>query len=264
MDAASGAYRDVFTAILPGQTASNHSPIAKNFARYNGDRKVRAVHYGRGARCEGKTVLVAGVDEVGRGCLAGPVYAAAVILPKPCRLPGLDDSKKLPREERERLAPLIQQRALAFAIASASVEEIDRINILQASLLAMQRAVAMLALKPVLCLVDGNQPPRLDCEVQTVIGGDGRHRCIMAASVLAKVARDAELRRLDETFPGYGFAQHKGYATPEHGLALRRLGPCGIHRMSFAPCAQGSFAFDELVPDDEAFDPGELGLAASG
>jgi ribonuclease HII len=209
-------------------------------------------------------LVVAGVDEVGRGCLAGPVYAAAVILPKPCRLPGLNDSKKLPREERERLAPLIEQRALAFAVASASVEEIDRMNILRASLLAMQRAVTMLALKPTMCLVDGNQPPPLECEVQTVIGGDGRHRCIMAASVLAKVARDAELRRLDLEFPGYGFAQHKGYATPEHQLALRRLGPCGIHRMSFAPCAQGSFDFGEFVPDDEGYDPAELGVAVAG
>lgn len=206
-------------------------------------------------------MLIAGVDEVGRGCLAGPVYAAAVILPKPCRLPGLDDSKKLPREERERLVPLIEQRAIAFAVASASVEEIDRINILQASLLAMRRAVDLLMQKPTLCLVDGNVPPQVDCEVQTVIGGDARHRCIMAASVLAKVARDAELRRLDLEFPGYGFAQHKGYATPEHQDALRKLGPCGIHRMSFAPCAQRSFDFAALVPDDEGYDPRELGVA---
>ncbi len=208
-------------------------------------------------------MFIAGVDEVGRGCLAGPVYAAAVILPKPCRLPGLDDSKKLPREERERLAPLIQQRAIAFAIGVASVEEIDRINILQASLLAMRRAVDLLMQKPTLCLVDGNQPPQLDCEVQTVIGGDAKHRCIMAASVLAKVARDAELCRLDLEFPGYGFAQHKGYATPVHQEALRRLGPCGIHRMSFAPCAQRSFDFDGGVPDDEGYDPSELGVAVS-
>jgi ribonuclease HII len=210
------------------------------------------------------TVVIAGVDEVGRGCLAGPVYAAAVVLPDPCRIRGLNDSKKLTRDQRERLVPTIERRALAFAIASASVEEIDRINILQASLLAMRRAVAMLAVAPGLCLVDGNQPPALDCEVKMVIGGDGIHRCIMAASVLAKVARDAEMRRLDETFPGYGFAQHKGYATPEHGDALRRLGPCGIHRMSFAPCAQGSFPFDGFLPADEAFDPADVGLAASG
>lgn len=208
-------------------------------------------------------MFIAGVDEVGRGCLAGPVYAAAVILPKPCRLPGLDDSKKLPREARERLAPLIETRAIAFAVGIASVEEIDRINILQASLLAMRRAVDLLRQRPTLCLVDGNQPPALDCEVQTVIGGDARHRCIMAASVLAKVARDAELRRLDLEFPGYGFAQHKGYATPEHQEALRKLGPCGIHRMSFAPCAQRSFDFAGLVPDDEGYDPSELGMAVS-
>jgi ribonuclease HII len=189
--------------------------------------------------------LVAGVDEAGRGCLAGPVYAAAVILPDRCRLPGLDDSKKLNVEDRERLAPLIERRAIAWAVASASVEEIDSINILQASLLAMRRAVAALQQVPELCLVDGNQPPKLDCSVNLVIGGDGIHRCIMAASVLAKVARDAEMRRLDTVHPGYGFAQHKGYGTPEHVFALQMLGPCAIHRMSFAPCAQGNLFLPE-------------------
>lgn len=209
-------------------------------------------------------MLVAGLDEVGRGCLAGPVYAAAVILPEPCRIRGLDDSKKLSRLQRERLAPVIERRALAFAVASATVEEIDRINILQASLLAMQRAAALLKCAPALCLVDGNQPPRLGCEVRMVIGGDGIHKCIMAASVLAKVARDAELRRLDGAYPGYGFAQHKGYATPEHVRALRALGPCAIHRLSFAPCAQGSLPFDDFAfaADAEAITSLELEPAA--
>ena len=197
--------------------------------------------------------LVAGVDEAGRGCLAGPVYAASVILPDRCRLPGLDDSKKLSVEDRERLAPLIERRAIAWAVASASVEEIDSINILQASLLAMRRAVAALQQVPELCLVDGNQPPQLDCSVNLVIGGDGIHRCIMAASVLAKVARDAEMRRLDAVHPGYGFAQHKGYGTPEHAFALQMLGPCAIHRMSFAPCAQRELFLPEpRVPGPES------------
>lgn len=180
---------------------------------------------------------VAGVDEAGRGCLAGPVYAAAVILGEP-KLRGLDDSKKLTALQREDLFPRIQQRALAWAIGRAEVEEIDRLNILQASLLAMKRAVEALSLQPVEALVDGNQPPRLSCKVTTVVDGDALHPCIMAASILAKVARDREMRRLCTEFPGYGFSQHKGYGTPEHLRALRAHGPCAIHRRSFAPVAQ--------------------------
>ncbi|MBL6749924.1 MAG: ribonuclease HII [Nevskia sp.] len=181
---------------------------------------------------------VAGVDEVGRGCLAGPVFAAAVVLPAKPRLRGLRDSKRLSARQREALAPQIQALALGWALGSASVEEIDSINILRASLLAMARAVAALPVAPVLCLVDGNQPPRLDCAVHTVVGGDDLVECIMAASIVAKVARDAEMARLDALHPGYGLGAHKGYATPEHLAALRRRGPCGIHRRSFAPCAQ--------------------------
>lgn len=186
--------------------------------------------------------LIAGVDEVGRGCLAGPVYAAAVILGGRA-IRGLDDSKKLTPQQREHLYPRIRQRAQAFAVARAEVEEVDRLNILQASLLAMQRAVAALGLAPSEALVDGNQPPRLSCKVTTVIGGDGRHRCIMAASILAKVERDREMLRLDSLYPGYGFARNKGYGTPEHLKALRDLGPTTIHRRSFAPVAQTGFAF---------------------
>jgi ribonuclease HII len=182
--------------------------------------------------------LTAGVDEVGRGCLAGPVYAAAVILPQRHGLIGLADSKQLSAERREALAPKIRRRALAWAIGIATVEEIDRINILQATFLAMARAVQALSLRPELCLVDGNQVPQLGCPVRTVVGGDATVRAIMAASIIAKVARDAELARLDAEYPQYGFARHKGYATPEHREALRLHGPCAIHRMSFAPCAQ--------------------------
>lgn len=183
---------------------------------------------------------IAGIDEAGRGCLAGPVFAAAVILPAAHAIEGLNDSKQLSAAARERLFPLIQQRALAFAIASASVEEIDRLNILQANLLAMRRAVAALPLKPMQCLVDGNIDPKLGVATRCVIGGDALHAEIMAASILAKVARDAEMLRLDAEHPGYGFAKHKGYGTAQHLAALRTLGPSTAHRMSFAPCAQAA------------------------
>ena len=185
--------------------------------------------------------LTAGVDEAGRGCLAGPVYAAAVILgARP--IAGLNDSKKLSAAQREALFPRIQNEAQAWAIGRAEVEEVDRLNILQASLLAMQRAVAALSLAPVEALVDGNQPPKLQCKVTTVVDGDALHPCIMAASILAKVARDREMLRLHEQFPGYGLAQHKGYGTAAHLRALRELGPSAIHRRSFAPVAQISLA----------------------
>lgn len=181
---------------------------------------------------------MAGVDEVGRGCLAGPVCAAAVILPAGHGVSGLNDSKKLSAVQRERLVPLIEQAAVAWAIGVASVAEIDRINILQATFLAMRRAVAALAVQPTRCRVDGNQNPRLLQPTEMIIGGDALHDEIMAASILAKVARDTEMQRLDADYPGYGFAQHKGYGTPQHLAALRRLGPSAAHRLSFAPCAQ--------------------------
>lgn len=190
---------------------------------------------------------IAGIDEAGRGCLAGPVFAAAVILPPNHGIQGLNDSKQLSAATRERLFPLIQQGALAFAIASASVEEIDRLNILQANLLAMRRAVAALSLKPAQCLVDGNIDPKLGLPTRCVIGGDALHEEIMAASILAKVARDAELRRLDAAHPSYGFAQHKGYGTAQHLAALRALGPSAAHRMSFAPCAQSVLRLEEAA-----------------
>jgi ribonuclease HII len=167
--------------------------------------------------------------------LAGPVVAAAVILDPARPICGLADSKVLTAEQRTELAGMIRERSLAWAVASASVEEIDSFNILQATLLAMQRAVADLSPLPELVLVDGNRAPTLTCRVRTIIGGDATEPAISAASILAKVARDAELLRLDEQYPQYGFARHKGYPTPEHLAALARLGPCAVHRRSFRP-----------------------------
>ncbi len=186
----------------------------------------------------GDTVWVAGADEVGRGALAGPVYAAAVIFAPGRKLRGLNDSKKLTRDAREALVPRIQARAIAWAIASATLEEIERLNILYASLLAMQRAVEALGVAPVLLRVDGLHRPAARCAVEAIVGGDAKVPSIMAASVLAKVARDAEMRRLDAEHPGYGFAGHKGYATPQHLAALNALGPCAIHRRLFEPVCQ--------------------------
>jgi ribonuclease HII len=184
------------------------------------------------------TGWIAGADEVGRGALAGPVYAAAVIFPPGRKLRGLNDSKKLTAEAREALVPRIQSRAIAWAVASASLEEIERLNILRASLLAMQRAVEALGVVPALLRVDGVHCPAAACGVEAIVGGDARVPAIMAASVLAKVARDAEMRRLDLAHPGYGFAAHKGYATAQHLEALQRLGPCAIHRRGFEPVMQ--------------------------
>ena len=179
--------------------------------------------------------MIAGVDEAGRGPLAGPVYAAAVILDPKAPIAGLADSKALSARRRETLALRIEAQALAFAVASASVAEIDRLNVLQAALLAMQRAVEGLALAPSIALVDGNQAPALACTVRTVVKGDATEPAIGAASILAKVARDAEMLRLDACHPGYGFAGHKGYPTRAHLVALRELGVCDAHRRSFAP-----------------------------
>ncbi len=182
-------------------------------------------------------MLVAGIDEAGRGCLAGPVYAAAVILG--ADIPeGLNDSKKLAPAKRDRLFDQIVARAHDWCIGHAEVEEIDRINILRATWLAMQRAVAGLRALPDEVWVDGNQAPDFGCRAKTIIGGDALEPSIMAASILAKVARDRELARLDAIYPGYGFAKHKGYGTAVHVRALQQLGPTPIHRMSFAPCAQ--------------------------
>jgi ribonuclease HII len=186
--------------------------------------------------------LVAGIDEAGRGCLAGPVVAGAVILPARCRLPGLTDSKLLSPARREELAGLIKARAVAWAVGAARSWEVDRLNVLQATFLAMRRAVAHLGVRPELLLVDGNKiipqvPP--DIAQQAIVDGDLKVRCISAASILAKTFRDRMLVRLDLRCPGYGLAGHKGYGTAEHLEALRRLGPCRAHRMTFRgvlPC----------------------------
>ena len=180
-------------------------------------------------------LLVAGVDEAGRGPLAGPVLAAAVILDPQRPVIGLADSKTLAPARREVLAEQIRSRALAWAVASASVEEIDRLNILQASLLAMSRAVAALEPAPVEALIDGNQVPRLRCAARAIVRGDVTEPAISAASILAKVARDAEMCALDSVFPGYDFARHKGYPTPQHLAALARYGVSLAHRRSFGP-----------------------------
>lgn len=178
---------------------------------------------------------VAGVDEAGRGPLAGPVVAAAVILDDLQPIQGLNDSKQLSARTRERLFDEIRARALCCSIAQASVEEIDQLNILQATLLAMRRAVEGLRLLPQRVLVDGNRLPLLRVPAEAVIGGDATVASISAASILAKVHRDRLCLALHDAHPDYGFADHKGYGTPEHLAALRRHGPCGVHRHSFAP-----------------------------
>jgi len=183
-------------------------------------------------------VHTAGVDEAGRGPLAGPVFAAAVILDHRRPIAGLADSKKLTARQRQLLAIEIREKAIAWAIGSVDNEHIDRINILQASLLAMKIAIEDLSIKPGHVLVDGNQCPQIACNVLAIIKGDQSVPAISAASILAKVARDEEMIRLDSQYPGYGFAQHKGYPTREHIRALDRLGACAIHRRSFAPVNQ--------------------------
>ncbi|MCM8594337.1 ribonuclease HII [Accumulibacter sp.] len=186
--------------------------------------------------------LICGVDEAGRGPLAGPVVAAAVILDPARPIAGIDDSKKLSANRREFLAGEIRRRSLAWGLGEASVEEIDRLNILQASLLAMSRAVLELAARfgrlPERVLVDGNRCPDVACPVVAVVGGDARFVAIAAASILAKTARDATMRELDTRHPEYGFARHMGYPTAGHLAALREFGPSPQHRRSFSPVAR--------------------------
>jgi ribonuclease HII len=182
--------------------------------------------------------LVCGVDEAGRGPLAGPVVAAAVILDPRQPIAGLNDSKKLSAKRREVLAMEIRERALSWAVAEASVDEIDRINILQASFLAMRRAVEGLRLRPEKALIDGNRCPALDCPAEAIVGGDGKVASIAAASILAKTVRDAGMLELHADFPVYGFDRHMGYPTAFHLQALREHGPSPVHRRSYAPVAQ--------------------------
>ena len=181
---------------------------------------------------------VAGVDEVGRGPLAGAVVAAAVILDPYAEIKGLNDSKKLSEKRREDLNLEIREQAISYCIARAEVAEIDAINILQASLLAMQRAVAGLHKKADFAFVDGNRCPEFDCPAAWLIKGDGKHDAIKAASIIAKVARDREMLDLDKMYPEYGLAKHKGYPTAQHMQAIKEYGVSPIHRMSFAPCRE--------------------------
>jgi ribonuclease HII len=194
--------------------------------------RLRRALFASGAR------YVAGVDEVGVGPLAGPVVAAAVMLPARVALPGLDDSKRLTARERERLDAAIRAQALALCVAEVDAAEVDRLDILRATLLAMRRAVAGLAPCPDHVLVDARTIPDLAVPQQALVAGDARDGSIAAASIVAKVHRDALMRRLDARFPGYGFAKHMGYGTREHLRALHALGPSAVHRRSFAPVAQ--------------------------
>ncbi|MDR3740505.1 MAG: ribonuclease HII [Terracidiphilus sp.] len=188
---------------------------------------------------------IAGVDEVGRGPVFGPVVAAAVILSRDCAIDGLNDSKKLSEKKRLTLDTEIRSSAVAWAIASVDVETIDRINIRQASLLAMRRAVEQLALSPDYLLIDGVDTINWPCRQQSVIHGDATSVSIAAASILAKVYRDRLIVELDQQYPGYGLARHKGYGTAAHLAALKRLGPTPLHRRSFAPVGQAAFEFGQ-------------------
>jgi len=191
---------------------------------------------------------VAGVDEAGRGPLAGPVVAAAVILDPNLPIAGARDSKKLSASQREGLAVQIRERALAWAIASASVEEIDTLNILQASLLAMRRAVEALSPAADFALVDGKHLPFLTIGAQAIVGGDAREGAISCASILAKTHRDGLMRAFDRQYPGYGFAAHFGYPTAAHRECLMRLGPCALHRRSYAPVREALLRHAGPVP----------------
>lgn len=190
------------------------------------------------AMLEESADLIAGVDEAGRGPLAGPVVAAAVILDPMRPIDGLRDSKKLTEASRERLAAEIKERALDWSVAHATVEEVDELNILQATMLAMKRAISGLTVRPSLVLVDGNRVPRIDLPVNAIIQGDDKIAAISAASIIAKTTRDHWLEELDERYPEYGFAKHKGYGTKEHLEALAKYGPLPVHRKSFGPVKQ--------------------------
>jgi ribonuclease HII len=201
--------------------------------------------------------IVCGVDEAGRGPLAGPVYAAAVILDPRRPIDGLRDSKKLSAERRDELAPQIKQYALAWAIAECSHEEIDAINILQATMLAMRRAVEALRTAPTIALIDGNRSPVMSVRCHAIVEGDDKVHAISAASILAKTARDAALVSLHQLYPQYGFDQHKGYGTRMHLERLREHGACPVHRRSFAPvrlALAGEVNFDTLPLDFDLAD----------
>ncbi len=203
-------------------------------------RRLAGLFERRAALLRGGARWVAGIDEVGVGPLAGPVVAAAVVLPTEVDLPGLNDSKRLDRRARERLAAAIRSQALGVAVAEVAPAEIDRLNIYHASLEAMRLAVLALTTAPDHLLVDARTVPGVPMRQTPIVNGDATDGSIAAASIVAKVYRDALMARLDETHPGYGFRRHKGYPTPDHLEALGRLGPCPIHRRSFAPVARAS------------------------
>jgi ribonuclease HII len=212
-------------------------------------RLYRLLQHERELWAEGRT-LIAGVDEAGMAPLAGPVVAAAAILPRDFRPRGLDDSKKLDVETRERLAGEVRSAAVCWAVGLATVEEIDRVNIYHAGLLAMHRAVEGLSTRPEVLLVDARRVPGVDLPQRNIIHGDELSLSIAAASVIAKTHRDALLEELDGQFPGYGFSRHKGYPTPTHLEALRRMGPCDIHRRSFEPVRVALGLQGELFPKE--------------
>ncbi len=191
--------------------------------------------------------IICGIDEAGRGPLAGPVVAAAVILDRKRRINGLNDSKQLTEERRNVLAARIKERAIAWGVGVATVEEIDTVNIRQANFLAMQRAFAELSVQPTHVLVDGNDPPPIPCKTTCIIGGDALETCISAASILAKTHRDAMMVELCSQFPGYGFSQHKGYGVATHLAALKQLGPSPAHRRSFRPVREALGIVDEVI-----------------
>ncbi len=209
------------------------------------------MHAEQASLCWDVPGLVAGVDEAGRGPLAGPVVAAAVILDEQRPIAGLADSKKLTAARREKLYDEIRAKALCCCVAEASVEEIDRLNILQATMLAMQRAVAGLRLKPTLVLVDGNRLPVLNIRAEAIVKGDAKVQAISAASILAKVTRDRGLAELHQAYPQYGFDKHKGYGTELHLQALRAHGPCPEHRRSFAPVAEAGVVVGTLTKEEQ-------------
>jgi ribonuclease HII len=211
---------------------------SRRAARRRESRRVTQLFALRRRLFDGGAQFVAGVDEVGVGPLAGPLVAAAVVLPDRVQLPGLDDSKQLRREEREVLDAAIRRQAIAVCVAELSSREVDRLNVLRASLEAMRLAVLGLAMRPDHVLVDARTIPAIDSPQTPIIEGDAKDGSIAAASIVAKVHRDARMRELDARHPGYGFAQHKGYSTREHFDALARLGPCPEHRRSFAPVSQ--------------------------
>jgi len=225
-------------------TGEDLAPLTTRVRRWTERLRKSAARHG--ADADG---LVAGVDEAGRGPLAGPVVVAAVILNPMKPIVGLADSKVLCESDRDRLAEIIRGAALASAVVAVDVAEIDRYNILQATLIGMERALTALALAPAFALIDGNiLPKRMPCVGRAVVDGDAREPAISAASILAKTTRDRIMCELDGVHPGYGFAQHKGYSTPEHFEALGRLGPCTIHRRSFAPVRE-KFATADLFAD---------------